>query len=188
MNQIESWIKHRCCAWVQKRVCHHRGSNSRNGLKLLLWSKLKICPSRESWVNRKIDPIEIKICLFTKQCILLCRKDIHGDDVVDELEDDVRLVQEIEVDQVFTENCFLARKIEVGNRVLGPISQNVFCHKADALKLWLNFDAWFVVLIEFAPRPKTKKIFQRKLYSVLFFKHSVWLLKLFNQSECLKIA
>ena len=28
-NQIESWIKHRCCAWVQKRVCHHRGSNSR---------------------------------------------------------------------------------------------------------------------------------------------------------------
>ena len=28
INQIESWIKHRCCAWVQKRVCHHRDSNS----------------------------------------------------------------------------------------------------------------------------------------------------------------
>ena len=27
-NQIESWIKHRCCAWVRKRVCHHRSSNS----------------------------------------------------------------------------------------------------------------------------------------------------------------
>ena len=27
-NQIESWIKHRCCAWVQKRVCCHQGLNS----------------------------------------------------------------------------------------------------------------------------------------------------------------
>ena len=28
INQIESWRKHRCCAWVQKRVCHHKGLNS----------------------------------------------------------------------------------------------------------------------------------------------------------------
>ena len=28
INQIESWRKHRCCAWVQKRVCLHWGSNS----------------------------------------------------------------------------------------------------------------------------------------------------------------
>ena len=28
INQIESWRKHRCCAWVRKRVCHHQGSNS----------------------------------------------------------------------------------------------------------------------------------------------------------------
>ena len=28
-NQTELWIKHRCCAWVRKRVCRHQGSNSR---------------------------------------------------------------------------------------------------------------------------------------------------------------
>ena len=28
INQIESWRKHRCFAWVWKRVCHHQGSNS----------------------------------------------------------------------------------------------------------------------------------------------------------------
>ena len=27
-KKIESWRKHRCCAWVQKRVCCHRGLNS----------------------------------------------------------------------------------------------------------------------------------------------------------------
>ena len=25
INQIESWRKHRCCAWVRERVCHHWG-------------------------------------------------------------------------------------------------------------------------------------------------------------------
>ena len=30
-NQIESWIKHRCCAWVQKRVWRQWGSNSLPG-------------------------------------------------------------------------------------------------------------------------------------------------------------
>ena len=29
INQIESWIKHRCCAWVQKIFCLHWGLNSR---------------------------------------------------------------------------------------------------------------------------------------------------------------
>ena len=28
MNQIESWIKHRCCAGARKRVCCHQGCNS----------------------------------------------------------------------------------------------------------------------------------------------------------------
>ena len=28
INQIESLRKHRCCAWVQKRVCYHQGLNS----------------------------------------------------------------------------------------------------------------------------------------------------------------
>ena len=28
INQIESWRKHICCTWVQKRVCHNHGSNS----------------------------------------------------------------------------------------------------------------------------------------------------------------
>ena len=28
-NQIESWLKHRCCAWVWKRAWHLRGLNSR---------------------------------------------------------------------------------------------------------------------------------------------------------------
>ena len=27
-TQIESWRKHRCCAWVWIRVCRHQGSNS----------------------------------------------------------------------------------------------------------------------------------------------------------------
>ena len=29
INQIESWRKHRCFAWVQKRVCGHQGFHSR---------------------------------------------------------------------------------------------------------------------------------------------------------------
>ena len=39
-----------------------------------------------------------------------------------------------------------------------------------------------------SPGLDPETIFQRKFYAMLFFKHFDLLLKLFNQSECLKIS
>ena len=45
INQIESWRKCRCCAWVQKRVCHHSGLNSQPGHGTAYqWSELSVIP------------------------------------------------------------------------------------------------------------------------------------------------